>query len=422
MGKTYRRRRLRTRAPKSLENTADCIQLKQWLAKHGWKNETQLQLRDFMCSGRGICSRKSIKAGDTLISIPYGLMVTYQTLQTDLLRHMPHLCEPLKMQELLAVFLMTESKNKESFWKEYIESLPKDLPPLPWLTTQIDMSLYPEDMQKISKKCYENYRSGLERVRKSIPDFRFDDESFQWAYVLVNTRAVYVEPERLDIEGDYSSTLLDEPNMALCPFLDMFNHDFNANTEADLNCQDGQLVYQLKTLSGHKKYDQIFISYGPHNNCKLLMEYGFFIPGNVYDVVDFDMGVLMKVLGLQIDQRQYKFIKDHSLYEKLYIGYGMVSFNLKAFIFVCLSDSCKNFNQVIFGDRYPQGFSLRLQLIVNELLDYKIISYKEDCKKFGSFESTGRLKNQCTSIMQNFLKYRVKFVLDLKTKFAGEVF
>ncbi|VEN46398.1 unnamed protein product [Callosobruchus maculatus] len=420
MGRTYRRRRLRIKAPGTLENTTDCVQLKQWLARHGWKNETQLQLRDFMYTGRGVCSRKSINVNDILISVPYQLMVTYKTIQTDLLSHMPPLCEPLKIQELLAIFLMIEVKNKKSFWKEYIESLPQDLPALPWLTTESEMSFYPNDIQKISKQCYENYKDGLERVKKSLPDWGFDDESFKWAYVLVNTRAVYVDPNELKIEGDYSKALLDEPNMALCPFLDMFNHDFNANTEAFLDYQDRQLVYQLRTLSEYKKYDQIFISYGPHNNCKLLMEYGFFIPGNVYDVVDFNMGMVMEVLGVQIDQRQYKFIKEHSLDEKLYIGYDTLSFNLKGFIFVCLSNNCKNFSEVIFGDRYPQGFSLRLKSIADELLDYKIILYKEDCEKFRSFEGSDTTNNRCTSIIMNFLEHRVKFILDLKKMFAGE--
>nr|CAI5852044.1 unnamed protein product [Callosobruchus analis] len=419
MGRTYRRRRLRTQAPKSLENTADCVQLMQWLARHGWKNETQLQLRDFMYTGRGVCSRKSIKANEILISIPNRLMVTYKTIKEQILNRMPPLCEPLKMQELLAVFLMIEVKNKTSFWKQYIESLPKDLPALPWLTMKDEMSFYPKDMQKNCENCDENYKSGLVRVRKSMPGCGFDEESFKWAYVIVNTRAVYVDPNKLEIEGDYSSALLDEPNMALCPFLDMFNHDFHANTEATLDYQGGQLVYQLKTLTGYDKYSQIFISYGPHNNCKLLLEYGFFIPGNVYEVADFEMGVVLDVLEFQIDQRQYKFIKEHFLDEKLYIGYGMLSFNLKAFIFICLNDGCKNFNEVVFGDRYPEEFSSSLKPIVEKLLDYKIILYKEHCKKFGSFEGCS---GKQTLIMQKFLEYRLKFVLDLKRMFAGEVY
>ncbi|CAH1973731.1 unnamed protein product [Acanthoscelides obtectus] len=414
MGRTKRRRRHRPEVSKSLENTTDCVQLRQWLAQHGWKNETRLQLRSFAQTGRGICSRRAINANDVLISIPNQLMITFNSIQTCLMSHIALLREPLKIQELLAVFLMMEVTNIESSWKEYIGSLPKELPALPWLATEDEVSLYPDEMQKISRKCHENYRNGLKRAKKLLSDALFDEELFKWGYVLVNTRAVYVDPNQLGIEEGFSSVLLDTPNMALCPFLDMFNHDFNANTEAALNNQDGQLVYQLKTLSGYRKYDQIFISYGPHNNMKLLMEYGFFIPGNVYDVVQFEMAAVLKVLGVQIDQRQYKFIKEHFLDSKLYIGYDMLSFNLKALIFVSLNGDCKNISEVVFGDKYSEEFLLRLKPIVNELLDTKIFLYKEQCK---NCEINAATKSKYASMMQQFLEYRVMFVLDLKKIF-----
>lgn len=79
---------------------------------------------------------------------------------------------------------------------------------------------------------------------------------------------------------------------------------FSANTEANLVQDGGELVYQLKTLAGFKKKKQIFISYGQHDNVKLLNEYGFFMPGNIYDTLIFKFEDVLKVLGFNLDQNR----------------------------------------------------------------------------------------------------------------------
>jgi len=48
--------------------------------------------------------------------------------------------------------------------------------------------------------------------------------------------------------------------------------------------------YEIKTHKSYKKYDQVFISYGPHNNIHLLLEYGFILSDNPHDVYEIDFG------------------------------------------------------------------------------------------------------------------------------------
>ena len=74
-------------------------------------------------------------------------------------------------------------------------------------------------------------------------------------------------------------------SLALAPFLDMFNHSSDANTKMYIDF-DNEL-YILKTLNSFRKHQQIFIKYGPHSNLKLLIEYGFIIPCNHYDFIEF---------------------------------------------------------------------------------------------------------------------------------------
>lgn len=48
--------------------------------------------------------------------------------------------------------------------------------------------------------------------------------------------------------------------------------------------------YEIKTFDKYKRYSQVFISYGAHDNSHLLLEYGFVIPGNPNDVYEFTLG------------------------------------------------------------------------------------------------------------------------------------
>lgn len=409
----------RTDKQHNIELDDNVINLQKWLKRNDWRNETKLRLRYFPETGRGLTSSKPVRINNTLISMPYDLMITFTTIQTYFAANNLTLDEKLTMQEFLTLFLMLERTNKTSPWTPYINCLPYELPDLPWMKRPEEIHLYPQDLQIASRKNLENFKTSRKRVGKSIRkhlDCVSYELLFKWAFVLVNTRAVYVDPNLVwSINNSLRTSLLDEPSQALCPFLDMFNHHSEANTEAKLVRIQNSLTYELKTLTGYKAHEQIFISYGPHDNNVLLMQYGFFINGNPFEVVKFQFEEVREMLQLDFNTKKYKFIMDHSFDNDLYVGYSGVSFNLKALLYVGQTDSLKKCSVDIFSDSYPELFENVAKIYLNVLLKSKLELSKSDLLRYVENTRTTCSEEE-EDLLQCYLKYRINFVSELLNK------
>ena len=56
--------------------------------------------------------------------------------------------------------------------------------------------------------------------------------------------------------------------------------------------------YEIRTHDSYRKYEQVFISYGPHDNQHLLLEYGFTVDNNPYDAYHLDYGTFQLIAPL----------------------------------------------------------------------------------------------------------------------------
>ncbi|CAG9768686.1 unnamed protein product [Ceutorhynchus assimilis] len=422
MGRTKRKRNKSAREPININLGTDqeSINLKQWLkTQNPFYDPLHLQLRNFSATGRGVSAKKSVQPSEVLLKIPFRLLITFDSIRkSELVDYFDVGQKPLTIHTLLAVFLVMEKhKGKKSKWKNYIESLPYPEPLLPWMCN--DEEFYPDELKSCAVKLQQNFEESFKNLSlnlsvlckccKNSLNYLLDFDMFKWAYVLVNTRAVYIDADYL-ISNDNShvSLLVDEPILALCPYLDLINHHYKARTKANVVNVDGEAFYQLITMTGFSKYEQIFISYGAHSNDKLFMEYGFFIPGNVFDFVKISFKEILEILKISLDERQYKAIKNYKFNaNEVYINQNGPSFVLKAILFVGYYPEILNYGSFIFSNRFPSDFSSVILKGTRVLLNFKLEEYKSDVRRYEDNV------DDFAKLMSNYLEYRVKYVQDL---------
>lgn len=409
VGRTKRKRTNKTYNRGNLANGKVVVALSRWMKANGWKNTFNLSLRDFECTGRGVFSSKNIKEYATLIEIPYNLMITYGTIQKseilNTLTFNPN--QNWYFHDFLALFLMFEKhKDHKSIWKFYIDSLPQEIPPLPFTFSHGEMELLPDTVKDLALSLRGKFEESWSRIQRSIvsswkcdcckkeADRVFTFDSYRWGYAMVNTRAVYVDPQIVQelseiSNNNFRSMFSDQPCMALCPYLDMFNHSCDSKTEAALIKNGSAFVYELKTLTPYKKYEQIFISYGSHDNVKLLCEYGFFLTVNKLDRIRFNFEEVLEVLNIKLASKQYKLIMDKNFKSDLYINYLGLSFNLKSVLCAAFEDDICNCKMYIFSENYPQDVFRQMsewgKILLKRKMEYNVewlTKFEVDACKF----------------------------------------
>ena len=331
--KSYRENRQIENSVNETEDDFEVTELLQWLSL-----KTSLQLFNFPLIGRGVKTPKAIAKGDHLISIPIEKLMTRKSVQTRFPSHYStHL--------MLTCFLIQESSKECSKWKTYLKSLPKSYD-VPYFDLR-------ENLNHVPKYLKSTFQDQVDLVARNFKHSKIckDVNEFAWAWFTVNTRGVYYE------DG--------HDNLALAPFLDMFNHDHSVQVQSKLINGDYVLIAENETLAN----TQAFINYGPHDNLKLYLEYGFVLPDNPHDCVP----LRLEDLNEAFTDDQKEFIENHDLHGKLQIlpNEEIVSWPFLACL--AIADLDKDYHRVFYQDLEIDRWSkMKIRLIVenvtNELL------------------------------------------------------
>lgn len=289
MGRTKRIRQRscseRELRPFKVDFQPEFVKLCKWMTSKGWKAVTDLCPAVFWGTGRGLMAMSNIPAKCIIIKIPEKLLIT----KVKVLNENPGLQQfSMSTAECLTFFILN-SKMK-GLYKSYLSTFPTSFS-VGGLCKTHEVEILPLTIQE-KVLCQQEYV--LKKYQKFVALWKklfclaLPLELFQWAWFAVNTRAVFFQDtEKTGGNGP-------ESNMALAPYLDMFNHDAETSVEAGFD--QVSRCYEIRTNQKIKKYDQVFINYGPHSNQKLFLEYGFITSNNVHSTVEFDIRHILDII------------------------------------------------------------------------------------------------------------------------------
>lgn len=216
------------------------------------------------------------QAGSLLLFAPYTSMRTILTLPEDLKG-----IEECSVNGLLAAELAATQANTDPWTAVLAASTDlKDSLPIYWPSALQDLLPFG------SRKLLDAQRSKIRRDWLAISPVldSLTYEIFEFYWLSVSTRTFYYTSD--EVETRYGALETDDC-LAMIPHADYFNH---ASTGCTLRISEAGYEFVAdRDLSGG---EEVFFSYGNHNNDFLLVEYGFLIDSNPSDAIQLDEPVL----------------------------------------------------------------------------------------------------------------------------------
>jgi hypothetical protein len=244
------------------------IKLEKWLRADNAFISENLQVEDISGRGRSVIATGRIPTGTKIMEIPRRKLLNVQTLAGDF----PKSWSGLSSHQLLALYICTRQKSEK--WSVFFECLPTwqelSTVPLTWPDDQVQDLKGPvsQYVQKQKFKFESDYKA-ICAVGSPCPDRQL----FLWAWLCVNSRCIYM-----------SLGLPKESNLTMAPYVDYLNHsDHGEETvKVDITAKSMTVV----TTKDYEVGDEVYLSYGAHDNSFLLCEYGFILEENKWDSLD----------------------------------------------------------------------------------------------------------------------------------------
>ncbi|XP_074181708.1 SET domain-containing protein 4 isoform X3 [Rhinolophus sinicus] len=292
-----------------------------------------------------LCFGDSNHEGQVIISLPESCLITTDTVMRSYLgayvaKWQPH---PSPLLALCTFLVAEKHAGTRSPWKPYLEILPKTYTCPVCLEPEV-VNLLPKPLKAKAREqrthvqefftSSRDFFSSLQPLFSEAVENIFSYSALLWAWCTVNTRAVYMKLGRRQCFSAEPDTC------ALAPYLDLLNHSPDVQVKAAFN--EETRCYEIRTASRCRQHEEVFICYGPHDNQRLLLEYGFVSTRNPHACVYVSEDILVKYLPSTDKQMNKKIsiLKDHGFIENLTFGWDGPSWRLlTALKLLCLEAS-----------------------------------------------------------------------------------
>lgn len=427
MGRVLRiRKRKKNRGKQNsvlLNSEIEYLELIEWMKECGWKPTCKLVSAYFKETGRGLMAKQRIFAGAAIAKIPYKLLITVNTVIESQICWLFKNRELFSTQQVLSSFLVWECHLSElSRWKKYINCLPREFSCPAYCS---DINWLPQDLadkvQDIKAKVLKTYNSIVNCVNSKrcshcdVPlSSIFTYDIYLWAWCVVSTRAVYLCPKfnRQDV-----ILLSDENNLALAPYIDLFNHNYEAEVKAYVVESEG--MYQIETMKPFPKNHEIFINYGPLSNDRLFIDYGFIIPSNIQDAVAFTCEEVLKAANelipsnTRINACRCSFLQEKQMFSNISCHSSGLSWDCQAliYVFICPPEiRIEEIKQNIFSSMFKKHSEEDIRRVAEIVIKSKRTAYEEELATLKNYNSAVEMYRECFNVACELLNERMNLL------------
>ncbi|CAL7943277.1 unnamed protein product [Xylocopa violacea] len=422
MGRTSRKRRQKKKlnVKEIAEYEEDSLMhLKSWLLERNCSSVNNLVPFNFHITGRGLKTLKDIKPNDILIKLPYEILITTFTLSQSDISILFSKTEHYSAQCVLSVFVLYESHlGTVSKWYNYISSLPKYLTN-PDFCTQKEKNLLPAFIRDYMYE-FHKLQNEFQLLIRSVNNLSLHGkdycphcnlhlkkiitfEKYKWAYYIVNTRAVYIDEIQVEKSQNIPVNIKHQNNLALAPFLDLFNHSIYSTTRATvITLENGNKFYQITTLNSFKSESQVFINYGSHSSLKLYVHYGFFILNNPLDEIYFDISDIK--ICFNVPTFKLNFIISNNLQKNMAFTRDGLNYNAISTLFIIKTDLPKScWSAKIYGNSFTLEDIASVHNLAKQILSLKKVELINHLIKMRSFNHCTQSFSIAISLIEEYI-------------------
>lgn len=291
------------------------VEFNSWLAKSGVANSKVKLAVDMGPGARGMVATADIAAGDSILDIPFSMLMTLNTAQNGPLKEVVN-AKQLNPTVILALHLLDEKFNATSAFRPWLEMLPTTFEtPIHWSDDELD-ELQGSTVFSVTKKRKETLQAdytnlfGVPRLPPSaralpparsspeqlhaetrrgaarrhagvlfeefpalFPRAAYTMEAYQWAISTVWSRSFVFNVEVCPAQTPQLSLIclplllftarnLCQGNMVpvMVPFADMFEH---ANVDSSFSLEEGAGAFRITTGEQESSSEDPRSAYAP---------------------------------------------------------------------------------------------------------------------------------------------------------------